>query len=49
MRSREEVREEGHMGTARAKQVSGTRWHLYLCMKSLPFDGFDSYFNNTAA
>jgi hypothetical protein len=49
MRSREEVREEGHMGTARAKQVSGTRWHLYFCMKSLPFDGFDSYFNNTAA
>jgi len=25
MRSREVLREEGHMGTARAKQVSGTR------------------------
>jgi len=49
IRSRKEVREERYMGMIRAKQVSGMRWHLHFCMKSLPFDGFDSCFNNTAA
>ena len=47
MRSRKDAGEERYMGTARAKQVSGMRWHLYFCMESLPFDGFDSCFNNT--